>query len=127
MSWVWATAVVVAFAAVLEGLSLPDRAGEVGRRARACLGVLRDPGLSDGEKEEALQRHALRLFALLGLLVGGSALALGLPLGVVWGLGRAGWASFPEVWATLQRLDFLAAVSVGGAAVWLVLRAGGRA
>lgn len=122
MSWLWAAAVVAAFAALLEGLRLPARAGEVARRSRECLEVLRDDALDDRQKEEALQGHAVRLFALLGLLVGGSALALGLPLGAVWGLDRAGWASFPRVWAILQRLDFLALVTLAGGAVWLVAR-----
>lgn len=122
MSWVWATAVVAGFAAVLEGVGLPGRAAEVAGRARECLSVLRDPALSDDQKEAALRRHAARLFVLLGILVGGSALALGLPLAAVWAVDQAGLASFPTVWATLQRLDFLAAVSVAGVVLWLFFR-----
>lgn len=122
MEFLWASLVVAGFALVLERLDLPDRAAEVGRRSRSCLEVLRDPALTDERKEAALQSHALRLFVLLGILSGGSALALAVPLGTVWGLHQMGWASFPAVWSTLQRLDFLAVVTVAGGVVWLVAR-----
>lgn len=122
MEFLWASLVVAGFALVLERLDLPSRAVEVGRRSRSCLEVLRDPALTDERKEAALQGHALRLFVLLGILVGGSALALAAPLGVVWCLHQMGWASFPAVWSTLQRLDFLAVVTVAGGVVWLVAR-----
>lgn len=122
MDVLWASLVVACFAVVLQRLDLPVRANEVARRSRECLEILRDPALDDDRKEVALQRHARRLFVLLAVLVGGSVLALGLPLGAVWGLDRVGWASFPGTWATLQRLDFLAAVSLGGGLLWLISR-----
>lgn len=118
----WAVGVVLGFAATIEALDLPSRAREVGRRGRECLGVLRDPSLDDAAKEERLQRHALRLFGLFGILAGGSLLALGLPLGAVWGLDLVGWASFPDVLDVLERVDFLAAVTVAGLVGYVVLR-----
>lgn len=126
MDVLWASLVVVGFAGVLERLGLPARAEEVARRSRECLAVLQDPALDDDRKEAALQGHARRLFVLLAVLVGGSVLALGLPLGAVWALDRVGWASFRGTWATLQRVDFLAAVSLGGGLLWLILRRRGR-
>lgn len=122
MSFLLAALVVVVFAAVLEGLDLPDRAREVGLRSRESLDALRDPSLDDREKEEALQAHSLRLFALLGILLGGSVLALGLPLGGVWLLDRAGAASFPRVLETLSRVDFLVGATVVGLLAWSVYR-----
>lgn len=126
MSLVWALSVVIGFAAVIEVLRLPERAREVARRGRACVEVMRDPELADADKEERLQGHALRLFGLFVLLAGGSLLALGLPLGAVWGLDTVGLASFPDVLGTLERLDFLAAVTLAAIAGWLVLRRAGR-
>lgn len=108
MSFALAVFVVLAFAGVLEWLGLPDRAREVGTRAQRCLEVLRDGSMADAEKERRLQDQALRLLGLVGILGGGSALALGLPLGVVWLLERAGVASLDGVLGTLERVDFLA-------------------
>jgi len=114
--------VVVGFAGVLEYLDLPERARAVGERSRDALAVFRNDSLSDREKEEALQGHAGRLFALLGILAGGSVLALGGPLAVVWGLERVGVGSFAAVLRILQRLDFLAATIVVGLLGYLIVR-----
>lgn len=114
MNVVFATIVVVGFAVTIERLHLPDRAREVYRHSTECLGVLRDDALSDREKEEALQRRARRLFALLGLLLGGSALALGVPLLGVWLLGQVGVGSYGGTLEVLQRLDFLVGVTAIG-------------
>ena len=114
--------VVVGFAGVLEYLDLPERARAVGERSRDALAVFRNDSLSDREKEEALQGHAGRLFALLGILAGGSVLALGGPLAVVWGLERAGVGSFAAVLRILQRLDFLAATIIVGLLGYLLVR-----
>lgn len=122
MSWVLAALVVAAFALVLRWLGLPARAREAGDGARESVGVLRDPALDDRAKEAALRRQALRLFALLGVLVGGSLLALGLPLLAVWLLDLAGVASLASVLGVLERPDFLIGVTVAGGLAWLALR-----
>jgi len=114
--------VVVGFAGILEYLDLPERARSVGERSQDALAVLRNDSLSDREKEEALQSYAGRLFALLGILAGGSVLALGGPLAVVWGLERVGVGSFAAVLRILQRLDFLAATIVVGLLGYLLVR-----
>lgn len=122
MSLVWAVAVVLVFAVTIERLELPARGREVATRAAESLEALRDPGLSDDAKERALRRQAVDLFRLLGILAGGSLLALGLPLGGVWLLDRAGLASFSSVLGVLERLDFLAATFVVGILGYLAVR-----
>jgi hypothetical protein len=114
--------VVVGFAGVLELLSLPSHARAVGQRSQDAFAVLQDESLDDREKEEALQGHSRRLFVLLGILAGGSALALGGPLALVWGLERLGLGSFAAVLGILQRLDFLAATVVVGGLAYLLIR-----
>lgn len=122
MNLAFAIFVVVGFAGTLEYLDLPDRARAVGQQSTEALAILRDDALTDREKEEALQTHARTLFGLLGVLAGGSLLALGGPLGVVWGLERVGLGSFQRVLAILQRLDFLTATVVVGLLGYLIVR-----
>lgn len=127
MSLLLAAVVVVLFAVILEGIGLPERAREVVRRARTSLDLLRDPSLDDAAKERGLQKHALRLFLLLAILTGGSALAILVPLGGVWLLDGIGVASLDGVLSVLERLDFLAGATVlGGAVYFLVSRSTGR-
>ena len=122
MSLLWATFVVVGFAALLHLLRLPGYAREAGRRGRACLAVVRDETMDDRDKEDALQGHARRLFVLLGILGGGSLLALGLPLGAVGLLDWGGVASLERVWGTLERIDFLAGTLIVGTLGYLAFR-----
>ena len=114
MNFALALFVVVGFAATIEYFDLPDRARTVGKQSSRSLAVLRDDSLGDREKEKALQSQSRKLFRLLGILAGGSVLALGLPLGVVWVLGRLGVGSFWGTMSILERIDFLAGVTVVG-------------
>lgn len=114
--------VVVGFAAIIEYLDLPGRARAVGQRSKTTLSVLRDDSMEDREKETALQQQSRQLFRLLGILVGGSALALGLPLAIVWLLGRMGVGSFWGTLGILERIDFLAGVTVAGGLGYLLVR-----
>lgn len=114
---------VISFAAILEGLRLPWYARQVGDRARESLAVLRDAEIDDREKERRMQRQSLRLFGLLAILVGGSLVALGVPLGMVWGLEQLGVGSLGGTLDVLERWDFLlAATLLGGGAYWALSR-----
>ena len=122
MSFALAVFVVVGFAATIEYFDLPDRARTVGERSSRSLAILRNDSLGDREKEKALQSQSRELFRLLGILAGGSALALGLPLGIVWVLGRLGVGSFWGTMSILERIDFLAGVTVVGGAGYFLMR-----
>lgn len=122
MTLALAIVVVVGFATLLEVLGLPGYAREVVRRNKECLQILQDSSLDDHEKESALQRHARRLFALLGLLVGGSLLAITLPLAGVWVLEHVGVGSLSAVLSILQRIDFLGATIVVGLLGYFLVR-----
>lgn len=122
MSVLLALAVVVSFATILMRLGLTARVRETAARAKACLDALRDPTLDDDSKETTLKRESVRLFALSGVLAGGTLLALAVPLLGVWLLDRAGVASFDSVLSILGRVDFLIAVTAGGLVLGLVMR-----
>lgn len=113
--------VVVGFAATLEILDLPSHARDVGDRSLDCLSIMRNEDLSDLEKEQALQEETKQLFRLLGILGGGSILALGGPLAGVWLLDQIGLGDFPTVLAILQRLDFLAGTMVAGILAYVLI------
>lgn len=85
------------FLAVLQMLSLVERARAVGHVARAALVVLADVGLDDDAKEAAMQRQALVLFKSFAILTIGGAVALASPIVLVWGADYLGWLSFDKV------------------------------
>jgi len=122
MNFALAVFVVVGFATTIEYFDLPDRARTVGERSSRSLAILRNDSLGDREKEKALQSQSRELFRLLGILTGGSALALGLPLGIVWLLGQVGVGAFWGTMSILERLDFLAGVTVVGGAGYFLMR-----
>ena len=122
MNFALAVFVVVGFATTIEYFDLPDRARTVGERSSRSLAILRNDSLGDREKEKALQSQSRELFWLLGILTGGSALALGLPLGIVWLLGQVGVGAFWGTMSILERLDFLAGVTVVGGAGYFLMR-----
>lgn len=109
LDYAGAVFLVIAFVFILEALKLPARAGEVVAISQGSLGTLRDPALSDAEKEKSLQRHAVRLFALFFQLALGGAAALLLPAGVIWLLDRAGVVSFDGVIGVASSWTFILA------------------
>lgn len=117
--------VVVGFAFLVERLDLAAHAREVFNRSSDCLRVLRSPTLDDETKQKKLQDHSLRLFSLLGILTGGSLLALLLPVGGVWLLDGAGVASLRDVLSTLGHPVFLTGTTLVGLIGYAVLRRGG--
>lgn len=122
MNFVLALLVVVGFAVALESFNLPAHSQTVWQRSKTCLEVLRDRSLEDREKEMRLREQALHLFRLLGLLVGGSVLALGPSLFVVWLLEQVGVGSLQGTLTVLERIDFLASVTCVGLLGYLLLR-----
>jgi hypothetical protein len=122
MAWALAGLVVVLFAALIHRLRLPARAREVATGAADCLRILRDAALDDDAKARALRRQAGRFLTLFAILVGGSALALSVPLGGVWALDLAGVAALPDVLTVLARPDFLGATVLAGVGAYLAVR-----
>lgn len=121
MSFLLAVLVILGFAALLNVLRLPAHTRDVMERSQQCMAILQNASMTDAAKEEALQAQARRLFILLGILVGGSLVAFGLPIAIIWGLGSTGLGSFSEALAILQRLDFLlGTIVLGGLAFFLI-------
>jgi hypothetical protein len=121
-SVIGATLVVIAFAVLAHYIGLIDWTGEVTRHARKATAVLQNSALDDLAKEKAMQSAAIELFKLLGLLTGGSIIAVALPIAAVWLADAAGVLSFDAVMAMLIRWEFLLAATVIGFAVFFLLR-----
>lgn len=122
MNLALATIVVVAFAVLLERMNVAASGRAVAERATKSFLVLKDSALTDDEKELALRREAVHLFGQFGAIVVLGLLALLLPLGAVWLLDRAGWASMTDVLDVLGRVDFLVAATVIGTAAYYLSR-----
>jgi len=122
MNLLGATLVVIIFAVLVHVVGLLRRTMEVVALSKDSVSVFRNPGLDDEAKEKALQKHAVRLFVLLVLLILGSAVALLAPVGMIWLLGMAGMFSVDGVLDMLQRWDFLIAATVIGVGIYPILR-----
>lgn len=117
-----ATFVVVAFALLAHFIGLIRWTTEVMTHAREASAVLGDASLDDLAKEKAIQRTALSMFKLLGLLLIGSIAALGFPIGAVWLADIVGVLSFDAVMAMLVRWEFLLVATVAGFGIFYLLR-----
>jgi len=114
--------VVVAFSVIGHYLQLVHRTQDVVHHTQHAIAVLQDSSRDDRNKEQALQRSALKLFALLGQLLLGIATALLLPLAILWSVDIAGISVFHETLVMLQRWEFLIGASFIGGAVYVALR-----
>ncbi len=111
---------VTGFAVILERVRLVPFTQEVVALGRKSVDTLRDPALSDDEKEQLMQTNTLVMLKLLGVLLAGMGAALLIPLFVVWVLDQLGWLSVSAVLAMLTRWDVIAIVSVLGVMIYWV-------
>jgi hypothetical protein len=110
------------FAALLPVLGVLRAAARALDESRSVLAVV-GSNLSDDEKEQRLRRQALVLFSLFAKLGAGSAIALGVPLAAVYGLGRLGLWSFEAVVEVCMSWPFIALCSLGVVcALWATRR-----
>ena len=122
MSVVGASFIVVGFAVLAHFIGLSRWTGQVMKRVKDSMAVLRNSQLDDHAKEKALQHSTVRLFKLLSLLLVGSAVAVLAPVAVVWLFDAIGLISFDAVLDMLQRLDFLLAAMLISFAAFFALR-----
>lgn len=96
-----------------------EAAGAAGRRA---LAVMRDPALSDDEKEVAMQKAALAMFGAFFLITLSVAVALAVPLGAVYLADLAGLVSLGEAEAAATDWVFIIVSSLFMIAAWRLTR-----
>jgi len=94
---VGAIILVVGFIILLKGLRLVENNLKVIAIAKEAASVMQNSTLDDRQKEQALQKHAIKLFNLFILILFSSAAAIGLPVGVIWLLEQTGVLSMMAV------------------------------
>lgn len=123
MNLLGATLVVVLFAVLIQLFRFVERTRDVLAISRESVETMRSESLTEREKESLIQKNSLQLFRLLGLLLLGSAVALCLPLALVWISEFAGLFSYQGVVDMLLRWDFIiAALFIGVAAYYAMAR-----
>ncbi len=111
---------VAGFAVILERVRMVPFTQKVIALSRTSVQTLRNPSLSDDEKERLIQANTIAMFKLFGILLGGMALALLIPLFVVWVFDQLGWVSLPGVLSALTRWDVIVVVSIVGIIIYWI-------
>jgi len=123
-AWIGAALLVVGFTLLLRVLGLVKVGNDIMQIALDSLESLSSSRLSDDEKESVLQRNSIKLFGSFFKVIGGSAIALLLPVVLLWLLERAGFLSLSSVFSVAASPSFLLA---SGLALILLLFVGSRA
>ncbi len=117
-----AVIVVAVFAVLIHLFGIIKYSLEVISTSKESANALRDSSLEDYLKEKILQRKAIRLFVLFGILLLGSITALTVPIALIWILDAIGIFSFTDVLQILQRWDFLITATVLGIFAYLIIK-----
>lgn len=114
MTWLVAIVILIAFLVLVQLMKVPALAAQVMASSRTAVGDLRNPALTDLEKERAMRSHSGRLFGLFFRVTGATLVAIGAPLGAAWVLDRAGAVSLASVLDVMTSWAFLAAATAIG-------------
>jgi hypothetical protein len=106
-AWLGAVLLVLGVLALCKVLGVVSRSRTAIALAQESFGVISDRGLADEQKEQLLQKNALRLFKLFAILLLAGAAAFSIPLALLWGADRLGALSWDEVLTTTLSWPFL--------------------
>ncbi len=115
--WVGAIILVVGFVVLIQLLGVTKKSRNVVRIALHSMKIIGSSRLSDRQKESKLQKNSLRLFGLFFVLAFSGAIAILIPLGVLWLGDRLGLLSLYDVLATTVSPVFLIVSSIVAIAV----------
>ncbi len=114
--WIGAIVLVVGFVVLLQLLGITKKSHNVVRIALHSMKIIGSSRLSDEQKESKLQKNSKRLFGLFFLLALGGAIALLIPLAILWLGDRLGLISLDGVLATTVSPAFLIISSISAIA-----------
>ena len=112
IQWLGAFFLVVGFVVLAQLFGLVERSRNVVTIARRSLKVIRSKRLSDEAKELQLQKNSQQLFLLFFILASGGAMAVLLPMGLLWFCDRLGWLSLSSVLNTVVSPLFIITSSI---------------
>ena len=110
--WLGAILLVAGFVVLLQLLGVTKRSNDVVRISLHSIKILGSSKLSDAQKESKLQKNSLRLFGLFFVLAFCGAIAILIPLGVLWLGDRLGWLSLAASLEVTLSPMFIAASSI---------------
>ena len=110
--WVGAIILVAGFVILIQLLSVIKKSRNVVRIALHSLKIIGSSRLSDEQKESKLQKNSKRLFGLFFVLAFSSAIALFIPLGILWLGDYLGLISLSAVLATTISPVFIFASTI---------------
>ena len=101
---------------------LVSKTAKVATVAKSALDVIRDSDLDDLQKEKASRQYAKELFVLFFVIATGSALALAIPMGVLWLMETANLLTVTEVINATLTLEFIGIAAVLSVILFLLSR-----
>jgi len=110
--WVGAIILVVGFVVLLQLLGVTKKSHNVVRIALHSMKIIGSSRLSDEQKESKLQKNSKRLFGLFFILALSGAIALLIPMVILWLGDRLGLLSLDAVLATTVSPAFLIVSSI---------------
>ena len=116
--WVGAIILVVGFVVLIQILGIAKKSHNVIRIALHSMKIIGSSRLSDEQKESKLQKNSQRLFGLFLILAFGGAIAIAIPLAILWIGDRLGWLSLSAVLDTSISPAFLIFSSIVAIAVF---------
>lgn len=118
---VGASSVVIFFTLLIYLLGIIQKTRQTIEISQKALQVIRDPRISDEQKQQLVQASSLKLFSLLAILVIFTAVAILIPVGIIWLAELGGLVSLDGVLGLMVRWEFMLAATAVGIAVYLAL------
>lgn len=110
--WFGAIILVAGFVILIQLLGLTEKSRDVVRIARHSMKIIRSSRLSDEQKESKLQKNSQKLFGLFFILAFSGAIAILIPLALLWLGDRLGWLSLSASLNTTLSPPFLILSSI---------------
>ncbi len=105
--WLGAIILVVGFIGLFQLLGLTEKSKEAIAIAHQSTEIIRSAQLSDEQKESRLQKNSQKLFGLFFILAVNGAIAILIPLGILWLGDRLDWLSLDAAIETTLSPTFL--------------------